>query len=212
MPVVSMPPVAEHASLSTSLAQLRAIGEHFAAFVEGQIRELAARRAELSSCEQELIAARDRAHAAERQSGERSRELAQLKAGWEELTAEVEKMRDECSRRDEERLTMASELETVLDHAANLAQTEARERRAFAEARASYEAELSLLRRSLAAQPEITAQDNTPDSAPDSAGNHRIAQSTSDPVLDSIVAQFANLRKSAAKRGAANDLARQEVA
>ena len=206
-----MPLVANHESLSTSLAQLSAIGEHFADFVEGQIRELLTVRADLGTCEQELIAANDRAQAAERLSGERSRELAQLKAGWEQLAAEVEKMREESGRLEVERSTLASELETVLDHAADLAQTAARERRAAAEARASYEAELNLLRRSLAAQSELERQADSLILAPESAGNPRAVQSTSDPVLDSVVAQFANLKRSAAKHGSPRP-PRQEVA
>jgi chromosome segregation ATPase len=164
---------------------------------EGESAELAAARRELAALGQEVARARDAAAHGEARIAAAREESAQV---WQARFEEGER----------ERAEMAAELELLLARAADLAETTARERRESAQERTTWEAEVSALRRALAV-PAAPAREGTVrplaghggESLPRPARTNRSSRPAGDPVLESVVAQFANLKQAEAGSGPA---------
>ena len=107
---------------------------------------------------------------------------------WEQRLRAAEQERDE----------LASELESILGRSASLAETAARERRQAAQERSDWEGELKTLRRALAAQLQAHTDAAHGQRSPARGRNgHRGAEKTGsqEAVIDSVMAQFAALKK-----------------
>lgn len=124
----------------------------------------------------------------------------------------------------QERAALEAELEIVRNRAAELAETAADERRRGAEERAEWSGELKQLRRALEKQAQLLLRYQEVASASPAQlveapasrsanGSNSYAPFASDPVLDSVMAQFEMLQKDLVKRrGDHHKASRQDVA
>ena len=176
----------------------------------------------LESIEQERSALRAALEETQRRAGELSQVAADLAAAREDILhartfaeaaagqadqALQEKISELQRDRDglqQERILLEAELEAIRNRAAEMAETLAQQKREIGEERSQWAEELKRLRRlmesfaSRPAEPErIVEQRPAPQaSAPAAAKN----SSESDPVLESVMAQFEMLQKDLARR------------
>ncbi len=190
----------------------------------------AARDADLETARQQAALAQEAAARVRQMEGEvatlraeleRERAMAALRAassgaeGDGEVQKHLEQMAAERDAWQSERAALETELETVRNRAAELAENLSIQSRQIAEERAQWAGELRLLRRTLEKQTEVVAERiEAPRPAERPAERQRPAapsgDSSADPVLDSVMAQFQSLQKEAILRRA--NAKRQEVA
>lgn len=104
---------------------------------------------------------------------------------------------------ERERETLEIELETVRNRAVELAEVAAEEKRRNAEERAEWSSELKQLRRALEQQSSLLLryQDSVSEHEPAAAAiDERASRLASDPVLDSVMAQFEMLQQDLVRR------------
>lgn len=178
-----------------------------------QAARQAAATAELDQLRAELESALDAGQTNSRLRAELDRAQRELAEAREELsdpprTATVAGeafVEDELQLRlqavERERDELAAELESILGRSAALAENAARERRKAAEERGEWESELKTLRRALAAQLQAHTDTAHGPRLPARSGGGRNGRHGTDKagsqeaVIDSVIAQFAALKK-----------------
>ena len=162
----------------------------------------------------ELETAREQLRAQEEQEDDRNderlasmeRELAEAEQRLQTQEQLIEQLRDESQRGEEsagddaigqlvqERDELQNELETVRSRAVELHETVAEQKREFARQRDEMSSELNLLRKRLDKQNKNLSESTVEPAAPPAP------QSAEDPVVQSVMAQFARLQQDAATR------------
>jgi exonuclease SbcC len=171
---------AEAQELRQSVEEVRAAGQHGQDDRAQLQRECDRLRSDRDAAEGELAGLRT---TVARLEGELATERQTASTAQHELVGQ-------WSRLDEERTTLELQLETVLARAAELAARHAREMRQARDERAAWEQERESLQAALAARQGMRA---TPVRAV------RPATPGADPVLASVVAQFANAHGESAR-------------
>lgn len=165
------------------LEQQRAALEHELNESRGQIGQLSESAAELAKVRIDLAQARE--------------ELVRKPAGDGKAG---EKLRQEVIELEKERAALEAELEAVRHRAVELAETAAAERQRVAEERAEWAGEIKQLRRMLERQAAAAAPGGRHDDAALRSTAPAGATVQSDPMLDSVMAQFDMLQRDIARR------------
>ena len=152
-------------------------------------QELAASRTELAETRQEIQAQREAAEQDESQP----RPGGDFQERFDQVIAERQELA-------EERAALETELELVRNQAAELAETIAAERKQSAEERGQGAAELKRMRRLLELIADRSAATPAPGEADARLSGEAAGESSADPVLDSVMAQFEVLQKDLARR------------
>jgi chromosome segregation ATPase len=104
---------------------------------------------------------------------------------------------------EQERAALEAELETVRNRSAELAETLAEQKRLSAQQQAEWSSELKRMRSLLEAISGQMVQDGSGPAVARSARGETVAGTAADPVLDSVMAQFAMLQQEVTQRRAA---------
>jgi chromosome segregation ATPase len=104
---------------------------------------------------------------------------------------------------EQERAALEAELETVRNRSAELAETLSEQKRLSAQQQAEWSSELKRMRSLLEAISGQMVQDGSGTAATRSARGETAAGAAADPVLDSVMAQFAMLQQEVTQRRAA---------
>lgn len=137
---------------------------------------------------------------------QRRRAERELQQRGEQLQKQLHRVEKELAKVKQQRMVLETELETVRNRAAEMAETLARQRRQSAHEREQWTGELKQVRRLLET---LVGQQVQHESAPESDETHLQPQEAtgpspqsasapaadSDPVLDSVMAQFKMLQK-----------------
>jgi len=179
------------------------------AVAEAQANRLAELTEKLLDAQKGLLQAQEEI---QRQAEELRAEAAAPPAAdssQDELRRQVQQLEKERAELHEERTVLEAELDSVRSRAAELAENLAQQQRQMAEDRAQWTEELKYLRRlverlaqqntdreTIPAVAHTTVENRSPAGRPESVA----AGVNGDPVLDSVVAQFAMLQKDLAQR------------
>jgi chromosome segregation ATPase len=128
--------------------------------------------------------------------------LAGVAEAVQEQLHQVQRERDELQK---ERAQLEAELEAVRNRAAEMTESLAQQKREIAQERGQWAEEIKRLRHlleSLSTQPAAPAResDSPPASSAEARGSSKSPNGESDPVLDSVLAQFELLQKDLARR------------
>jgi len=170
---------------------------------------------QLTEISQQLAAAREELSQTRQDIRRQQEQLAALSATASpqasgEASSHALDFQRERSAWEQERAVLETELDSIRNRAADLAQTLEAERRQLAEQRSQWTEELKQMRRmleELRRQPtagpgpvEAAAQQAPAEASPPEPSQGKPANEENDPVLDSVMAQFEMLQKDLARR------------
>ena len=136
-------------------------------------------------------------------SRDEARKLSEARVEGGAADSELERR---CEESESERRNLEIELESLRQRAAELTEALCEQKRVASEERAEWSGEIRQLRKSLERQSELIA-DRAPQPAPvrveraeKPSHKNGTAKSGDDPVVDSVIAQFATLQKERSRR------------
>lgn len=183
--------------------------------VEAQATRLTELTDKLLQSQRELVEAQAEIQR-QREALEASRAAASAEAATEssdskELREQLQRLEQERAALAQERTLLEAELDAVRSRSAELAESLGQHQRQMAEDRARWADELKSLRRLVERLAEQTPERETVSvaaattlSAPPANARREASEAGADPVLDSVMAQFAMLQKDLSKRRKAN--------